>query len=45
MLQSKHSKCDSHGGLVNDPLTMNSVLARVLGKRAGPLCTSASLKY
>lgn len=45
MLQSKHSKCDSHGGFDNDPLTMNSVLARVLGRKPVQPFTSASLKY
>ncbi len=45
MLQSKHSHSDSHGGFDNDPLTMNSVLTRVLGKKPAQPFTSASLKY
>jgi hypothetical protein len=45
MLQSKYSNSDSHGGFDNDPLTLNSVLTRVLGRKPAQLFTAASLKY
>jgi hypothetical protein len=45
MPQSKRSHSNSHGGFDNDPLTMNSVLTRVLGRKPVQPFTSASLKY
>ncbi len=36
---------ESHGGFDNDPLTMNHVLRRVLGKKPDKEFTSDSLKY
>ena len=45
MPQSKRSNSNSHGGFDNDPLTMNSVLTRVLGKKPVQPFTSASLNY
>lgn len=43
--ESRRSNSESHGGFDNDPLTMNSVLARVLGKRPVQPFTSDSLRY
>jgi hypothetical protein len=45
MPQSKRSHSNSHGGFDNDPLTMNSVLTRVLGRKPVQPFTAASLKY
>jgi hypothetical protein len=42
---SKESNSESHGGFDNDPLTMNTVLRRVLGKKPTLPFTSDSLKY
>lgn len=42
---AKHSGSESHGGFDNDPLTMNSVLQRVLGKKPAHPFTKKSLKY
>jgi hypothetical protein len=42
---SKQSNSESHGGFDNDPLTMNTVLQRVLGKKPAVPFTSDSLKY
>jgi hypothetical protein len=42
---SKRSNSESHGGFDNDPLTMNTVLQRVLGKKPAVPFTSDSLKY
>lgn len=36
---------ESHGGFDNDPLTMNHVLKRVVGKQPSALFTDESLKY
>ncbi|MEQ9562620.1 MAG: hypothetical protein RLN69_08875, partial [Woeseiaceae bacterium] len=42
---SKESNSESHGGFDNDPLTMNTVLRRVLGKKPAVPFTSDSLRY
>jgi hypothetical protein len=42
---SKYSNSESHGGFDNDPLTMNAVLRRILGKKPPVPFTAASLKY
>ena len=36
---------ETHGGFDNDPLTMNHIMAQVLGKRASKEFTASSLKY
>jgi len=36
---------ESHGGFDNDPLTMNHVLRRVLGKKPNREFTADGLKY
>jgi len=43
--QSRVTSSESHGGFDNDPVTMNHVLRRVLGKKPGPEFTESSLKY
>lgn len=42
---SKASNSESHGGFDNDPLTMNTVLRRMLGRKPPVPFTSDSLKY
>ena len=43
--KSRVTSSESHGGFDNDPVTMNHVLRRVLGKKPGREFTEASLKY
>jgi hypothetical protein len=41
----RYTQSDSHGGFDNDPLTMNSVLSRVLGGKPVKPFSKASLQY
>ena len=40
-----HSKSESHGGFDNDEWTLNSVLARILGRKPNPAFTARDLQY
>jgi hypothetical protein len=39
------TQSESHGGFDNDPLTMNHILSRVLGKKPDKAFTEESLRY
>jgi hypothetical protein len=45
LARSKSSASESHGGFDNDPLTMNAVLARVLGRKLRQPFEHESLRY